>query len=575
MNNFDKQLAETDQLRDAWKRDPIYYFKPNKGGQTDAWDCTKQNQIILGGNRGGKSRLMFTKACAFMVPHPQDNLYAFWPNDLALRRQGLRIKLPVEIWISKRSYTDHQDVTMKYLWRGFEGKKDIPPLLKGRIRDMQFCPNNPDVWQYAVTTEGSRVTLKSEEAGKRSYEGAAVFAVVFDEACNPDVYQEGKMRVIDLHGYTLYGLTGAMAHDGDPSVWRNVVHVKTKILPLGNTKFQEIIYIPTIENPFIDYDFQVGQTEGMSVEEKLVRLTGQIQVATGVSFFNLDDLGFLRRTATEPKFIGTLSENFKERITDKDSPASVKNWAIYLTENEYSSFPLRIYHYPETSRQYAIGADVGGGGDPSAVVVMDDEWKICALQHGHIDEISLAIELSKLGRFYHNAWIAPEVNFPGNVTASWLWQGNSDLGLKRYSKIYRRTKSKYERRGQLYIPGSDIGWLTTGGQQGSRSELLAGLRELMIRAKREAYEDFILIPCGKFLDECPTFCLNPDGKYEALSGSHDDIIMATGIAIQCLKTYCKQRKIHSEQRQMQPAYSITDAGQLNINFDTIMAQQIP
>jgi hypothetical protein len=576
--NFDNQIAEAEQLRAAWRKDPIYYYTPVSDDQQAAWDCTKQNQIFCGGNRAGKTRLLLTKMCALVVPHPQDNNYSYWPTDLDLRYQGFKIDLRegVEIWISKRSFTDHEDVTMKYLLTGFKGSRNIPPLLRGRVRRQTFSPNHPNVWRTVELTNGSLVTLKSEEAGKRSYEGASKLAVGFDEPCNPEVYQEGKMRVIDSRGYTFYGLTGAMAHDGDPSVWRNITFVKNNLLTLGdegNTQYQGVFYLDVRDNPFINYDFQLGQLDGMSDEEKHVRLTGRISVATGVCFFDLDDLGFLRRSVIDPQYIGTLEENFKEQIIGTIADTQ-PTWSVYLVENEYSSFPLRIYHYPEPGRQYFIGADVGGGGDPTAVVVIDDLWRICALQHGHIDEVSLAIELSKLGRYYRDAWIAPEVNKEGRVTASWLLKGNNDLGLKKYPKLFRRAKSKYERRGYVYIPGTDIGWLTTQGQGGTRAQLLAGLRELMIRAKREAQEDFVLINCSQFLDECASFCRGSDGKYEALTSSHDDIVLATGIAIQCLKSYMRQKQSHQQERPMQPAYRITPEGQLSLNFDTIIQQRM-
>jgi hypothetical protein len=576
--NIDLDIAAADELRDSWQKDPILYFRPNPGGQQRAWDCTRQNQIYLGGNRSGKTRVLYTKICAMGIPHPQDNNYSFWPDNLELRRKGFKIDLRhgVELWISKRSYTDHEDVTMKYLWEGFRGASYIPPLLKGRVRRAENCPNFPNVWRTVELNNGTLITLKSEQSGKRSYEGSSKTAVAFDEPADPDCYNEGKQRVIDTRGYTLYGMTGAMQVDSDPSVWKNIVYVRDKLLSLGdngNTPFQEVIYLPTSENPYIDHAFQMGQVEGLSEEEKLVRLTGQIRVATGDCFFNLDDLSFLRRSVTPAQFIGTLEENFREEIIGTSADA-IPTWSVYVVENEYSSFPLYVYHYPEPGKRYAIGVDVGGGGDYTAAVVMDEEYRICALQHGHIDEISLALELSKLGRYYCDAWIAPEVNKEGRVTASWLYQGNSDLGLKRYKKLFRRTKSVNERRGYVNIPGTDIGWLTTGGQSGTRSELLAGLRELIIRAKREAYEDYVLINCDKFLDECSTFCLHPDGKYEALSGSHDDIIIATGIAIQCLKTYViRKRKPSQQQRPLQPAYSINPAGQLTIDFNSIIAMQ--
>ena len=86
---YDDEVAVATRVRDDWRRDPVYYFKPNKGGQKKAWECTKQNQIYLGGNRAGKTRLLMTKGVAFLVEHPQDPGYAFWPDNEKLRRKGL------------------------------------------------------------------------------------------------------------------------------------------------------------------------------------------------------------------------------------------------------------------------------------------------------------------------------------------------------------------------------------------------------------------------------------------------------------------------------------------------------
>ena len=43
----------------------LYYFKPNAGGQADAWSSQKDIVFISGGNRSGKSTLLCHLAASY------------------------------------------------------------------------------------------------------------------------------------------------------------------------------------------------------------------------------------------------------------------------------------------------------------------------------------------------------------------------------------------------------------------------------------------------------------------------------------------------------------------------------
>jgi hypothetical protein len=74
---------------------------------------------------------------------------------------------------------------------------------------------------------------------------------------------------------------------------------------------------------------------------------------------------------------------------------------------------LAIYVMPKEGHDYCIGGDPSAGvegGDPAAMAVFDRSTdEIVAVWHGYISPIEFGQKMMALGKFYHDAWLAPEI----------------------------------------------------------------------------------------------------------------------------------------------------------------------
>jgi hypothetical protein len=73
---------------------------------------------------------------------------------------------------------------------------------------------------------------------------------------------------------------------------------------------------------------------------------------------------------------------------------------------------IRLYDKPEKDKQYCLSADIatGRGTDYSSATVLDlTNANICAQFHGKIDPDLFAEQLHFLGKWFNDAWLAPEM----------------------------------------------------------------------------------------------------------------------------------------------------------------------
>jgi hypothetical protein len=108
--------------------------------------------------------------------------------------------------------------------------------------------------------------------------------------------------------------------------------------------------------------------------------------------------------------------------------------------------------------------------------------------------------VADLGHEYNDALVAVERNNHGYAVLSHLSM------TVEYRNLYRQD--------------GQAGWLTTAKSRPSMLENLASMLgnwPWMFNSPR-------------FLEECRTFVRHPDGSTSATSGSHDDTVMAMGIA---------------------------------------------
>jgi len=179
---------------------------------------------------------------------------------------------------------------------------------------------------------------------------------------------------------------------------------------------------------------------------------------------------------------------------------------------EDESGPLKVYEWPTWGRHYVIGGDTAEGGqDYSTASVRDNSnWQQVAVWRGQTDTDLYAKDMYALGHFYNRALIGIEVNFDTHPV--------KELSRLGYSRQYVRQKlEKITKDVELYH-----GWKTTR----STRPMLIGEHVALAREHIDTFND------AGTLEEMLTFIRNDKGRAEAQEGSHDDLVLADGIALQ-------------------------------------------
>ncbi len=193
--------------------------------------------------------------------------------------------------------------------------------------------------------------------------------------------------------------------------------------------------------------------------------------------------------------------------------------AGFLVDGVFQPQPqerLHIYKYPEKGKVYVIGADVGSGvtvnrvGDGSSADVLDAETGEQVAHLYVVAEPTLyAADLYQLGKFYHDAMIAPEVTGGhGLSVVNWLRDnGYTNLYLRR---VFDKVSAQWTHR---------LGWDTT-----------KSTRPFMINHLRAAWRNGeVIVNEESTIREMLTFVKNGD-KFEAAPGAKDDRVMSLAIA---------------------------------------------
>jgi len=187
-----------------------------------------------------------------------------------------------------------------------------------------------------------------------------------------------------------------------------------------------------------------------------------------------------------------------------------------------SSGDMEIYEQPQKGVQYIIGGDTSEGlahGDAQVAYVINASTEKCAgVYSSQVPPDEFADALYDIGMYFNYALLAVEVNKDG------LWV-NDALDKKGYTNIYyRKVLDDITKNVTKYF-----GWKTTSS---TRPFMLAALRAVFLRLK----DGF----AKSLLQEMLTFVRNEKGKAEAMSGKHDDVIMAASVAYAVLQERGKQ-----------------------------------
>ena len=216
---------------------------------------------------------------------------------------------------------------------------------------------------------------------------------------------------------------------------------------------------------------------------------------------------FLRRKYREFPY----SEGyFKYSWNDPETKDFIVPTSIEWAPSKSNNF-IRVYEKPKRNTPYVIGGDTKGEGkDFFAATVIDNSTgvRVASMQMQLANSRPFTWQVYCLGMWYNEAMIAIEMNF--NTAPI------EELQRLRYRRQYQRRK--YD--DYTHSPTARYGWKTTGTT-----------RPIIIDKEVEAIsEDIELFNDIPTLDEMLTFVYDKNGRPDALSGKHDDLLISDMIA---------------------------------------------
>lgn len=180
----------------------------------------------------------------------------------------------------------------------------------------------------------------------------------------------------------------------------------------------------------------------------------------------------------------------------------------------------RIWEAPIANEIYVIGGDVAEGverGDDSVLegIKMSTGEQVFEIQ-GKIDPLTFGEISYQYGMWYNQALVGIENNKDGGA--------NAMLHKLGYSNVYfqkNNTGEAYDKQ------TAKLGFNTN---LKTRHEIIANGRKFM-------EDNSVTVRSQNLIAQFEIFALNPAGtKFEALSGGHDDLVMAWLIACEMFRT---------------------------------------
>lgn len=240
------------------------------------------------------------------------------------------------------------------------------------------------------------------------------------------------------------------------------------------------------------------------------------------------DLSFegSKRLAVDPQLVS----KYTKRVEDDHTPEGYLSFDFMQKDNPilFAKFitqetTLQVFKKPEEGKKYILAADVarGDGQDFSTIQVLDaDSLEQVAEYRDKVGPDLFPFIINYVGRMYNTAFVVIEANSFGlgvcfDIRDKFKYPRNKLYFSKNIKDIHVRHYS-YKVNEGTEIPGF----------QTSRKN-----RVLLVKAIIEHMrENSLILHSKKLMLEFQTFIMNGD-KPEHEKGSHDDLIMALGIAL--------------------------------------------
>ena len=181
-------------------------------------------------------------------------------------------------------------------------------------------------------------------------------------------------------------------------------------------------------------------------------------------------------------------------------------------------YDLRLWQEPDPKKLYAIGADPAEGlmhGDDTVIEVFCvSDGEQCAEMQGKIDPMAGAEFCFLLGTWYNNALVCIENNKDGGM--------NRILFELGYRNIYYQSRDD----------GKPVPQLT---QKLGFNTNIRTRSQLITQAKNYVMDASVTVRSEQLLGQLEVFGLE-GGKFQAIAGAHDDIVLAFLLCCEAFKT---------------------------------------
>jgi len=289
-----------------------------------------------------------------------------------------------------------------------------------------------------------------------------------------------------------------------------------------------------IENNYGGNDTWFAQENPMTPEEAFV--------AAGSGVFDAETIVEGYDGCVEPEKLTLTSIPMFEKLMVWEAPesgvekvyAQHAQWSDDLQEYELvdTDLVLEEIHY---QTPYTIGVDTSGmGADYNQVVVINNVTKKVAARFGKksVPEEDLASIVVEIAKMYHNALIVPEVNYSHEIC--------NFIQKLGYKNMY--ITESLNRQDARVVGGIQYGFKTTTL---TKPAIISSLRS-RLTAEPNLIED------REFWYEAEYYLLEDPrlNKMNAANGHHDDIIMATAIAMYASDSFqAKQTRVIAKEKQ--------------------------
>ena len=341
--------------------------------QQKAFDSESAEKFIFGGNRSGKSYF-----CAYVIAKLASGEYSIRNNP---------IKSKYKVWISSL------DANLT--------KQVIIPLLEKVVPKKWLRINANRNWAKIRSSYGIAIDIdfKSMDSGRTKYQGASVDLIILDEEHTEEIYKECKMRTLDCKGQIITAMTPLLG--------------MTWVSEYAHKHFN--IKFPTRANKTLSQDEIESISEGLTENERKMRLEGEFVDLSGLKFIDGDDIKYLSMC--------------------KEEPTSTWKWDGETFYTVSSNGELVFYvNEIECDAKFVLGTDIatGNGRDYTTVKVFKiaERLEEVAFYRSNTTTIPQIVNiLYIIGKMFNDACINLEKNGMGMAVLQGLIETKSYLNF--------------------------------------------------------------------------------------------------------------------------------------------------